>query len=161
MSERIVGIDLGTTNSEVSAFARGKIQILGPGETRMLPSCVGLSSFGELLVGEAARNQFALYPERPVSRIKRRMGSDEKGTLADKAFSPQEISAILLRELVEWASASLGERPTKAVITVPAYFSDAQSNATREAGALAGLEVVRILNEPTAASLAYGYGDGT
>jgi molecular chaperone DnaK len=161
MSELIVGIDLGTTNSEIAAFVDGQIRVLGPGETRMLPSCVGFSAAGELLVGETARNQQALYPERTVRSIKRRMGSPDSVSIGDKAFTPQEISALILRELVEWAERALGERPRKAVITVPAYFVDAQRNATREAGALAGLEIVRILNEPTAASLAYGYGDGS
>jgi molecular chaperone DnaK (HSP70) len=161
MSELIVGIDLGTTNSEIAAFTRGEVRVLGPGDTRMLPSCVGFSAGGELLVGEAARNQQALYPERTVRSIKRKMGSEEKVRVGNKDFLPQEISALILRELVEWAQRTLGERPQKAVITVPAYFSDAQRNATREAGTLAGLEVVRILNEPTAASLAYGYGDGS
>lgn len=161
MSELIVGIDLGTTNSEIAAFTGGQVRVLGPGDTRMLPSCVGFSPAGELLVGETARNQQALYPERTVRSIKRRMGSDEKVRVGAKDFLPQEISALILHELAEWANRALGERPQKAVITVPAYFSDAQRNATREAGALAGLEVVRILNEPTAASLAYGYGDGS
>jgi len=161
MSELIVGIDLGTTNSEIAAFTGGKVQVLGPGDTRMLPSCVGFSAGGELLVGETARNQQALYPERTVRSIKRQMGSEEKVRVGNKDLLPQEISALILRELAEWAYRALGERPRKAVITVPAYFSDAQRNATREAGSLAGLEVVRILNEPTAASLAYGYGDGS
>ena len=161
MSELVVGIDLGTTNSEIAALVDGKIRVLGPGETPILPSCVGLSSTGELLVGEAARNQHALYPERTVRSIKRKMGNEETVSLGDTRLTPPEISALILRELVEWADRSLGQRPQKAVITVPAYFSDAQRSATREAGALAGLEVVRILNEPTAASLAYGYGDGS
>ena len=161
MSDLIVGIDLGTTNSEIAAFTGGQVRVLGPGDTRMLPSCVGFSSSGELLVGEAARNQQALYPERTVRSIKRQMGSEQKVRVGSKDFLPQEISALILHELAEWAHRALGERPEKAVITVPAYFSDAQRNATREAGALAGLEVVRILNEPTAASLAYGYGDGS
>ncbi len=161
MSQQIVGIDLGTTNSEIAAFIDGQVRVLGPGDTRMLPSCVGFTAQGELVVGETARNQSALYPERTVRSIKRKMGNEESVQVAGKSFTPQEISALILRELVDWAERSLGERPEKAVITVPAYFSDAQRNATREAGALAGLEVVRILNEPTAASLAYGYGDGT
>src|ERR1700683_1131832 len=161
MSELIVGIDLGTTNSEIAAFIRGQVRVLGPGDTRMLPSCVGFSLNGELLVGESARNQQALYPERTVRSIKRQMGSEEKVRVRNKDFLPQEISALILHELAVWAHHALGERPRKAVITVPAYFSDAQRNATREAGSLAGLEVVRILNEPTAASLAYGYGDGS
>jgi molecular chaperone DnaK len=161
MSDLIVGIDLGTTNSEVAAFVDGQVQVLGPGDQRILPSCVGFSAAGELLVGEPARNQQALYPERTVRSIKRRMGGQENVMLGGRSFTPPEISAVILRELVEWARLSLGERPEKAVITVPAYFSDAQRSATREAGALAGLEVIRILNEPTAASLAYGYGDGS
>jgi len=161
MSDLIVGIDLGTTNSEVAAFQDGQVRVLGPGEQRILPSCVGFSASGELLVGEPARNQQALYPERTVRSIKRKMGTDETIKLGERSFTPPEISAVILKELAEWARASLGKRPEKAVITVPAYFSDAQRSATREAGALAGLEVVRILNEPTAASLAYGYGDGS
>ena len=161
MSECIVGIDLGTTNSEVAALVDGQVRVLGPGETRMLPSCVGFSPSGELLVGEVARNQQVLHPERTVRSIKRQMGSQEPVTLADKVFTPQEISALILRELVEWAGRALGRAPQKAVITVPAYFSDAQRTATREAGALAGLEVVRIINEPTAASLAYGVDEGS
>jgi molecular chaperone DnaK (HSP70) len=160
MSEIIVGIDLGTTNSEVAAFVDGQVRVLGPGDQRILPSCVGFATSGELLVGEPARNQQTLYPERTVRSIKRKMGSGETVTLAGKTFTPPEISAVILRELAGWAAMSLGKRPEKAVITVPAYFSDAQRSATREAGALAGLEVVRILNEPTAASLAYGFADG-
>ena len=139
----------------------GQVRVLGPGDQRILPSCVGFTPTGELLVGEAARNQLTLYPDRTVRSIKRMMGSQETVTLGDKTFTPPEISALILRELVEWAAPSLGQRPQKAVITVPAYFSDAQRSATREAGALAGLEVVRILNEPTAASLAYGFADGS
>jgi molecular chaperone DnaK (HSP70) len=161
MSDTIVGIDLGTTNSEIAAFIDGQVRVLGPAENKMLPSCIGFSMLGELLVGQAARNQLALFPERTVRSIKRRMGSTDPVQLGEHAFSPQEISALILRELVRWAEGPLGEKPRRAVITVPAYFSDAQRAATREAGALAGLEVVRILNEPTAASLAYGYGDGT
>jgi molecular chaperone DnaK len=161
MSDLVVGIDLGTTNSEVAAFVDGEVKVLGPADRQILPSCVGFSASGELLVGEAARNQQALYPERTVRSIKRRMGSAETVMVGGRSFTPPEISALILRELAEWARASLGELPGKAVITVPAYFSDAQRSATREAGALAGLEVVRILNEPTAASLAYGYGDGS
>ena len=156
--ECIVGIDLGTTNSEIAAFIDDNVQIVGSGTTKMLPSCVGLSQAGELLIGAPARNQQLLYPERTVRSIKRQMGSDEIVTLGDKTFTPPEISALLLRELARWAQEKLGFAIKKAVISVPAYFSDAQRNATREAGKLAGLEVVRILNEPTAASLAYGYG---
>src|SRR5690242_3138833 len=131
MSELIVGIDLGTTNSEIAAMSGGQVRVLGPGDTRMLPSCVGFSTTGELLVGEAARNQQALYPERTVRSIKRKMGSDEKVAVGDRTFLPQEISALILHELAEWAHRAVGTRPQKAVITVPAYFSDAQRNATR------------------------------
>ena len=161
MNDLVVGIDLGTTNSEIATFVNGKVQVLGPEITKMLPSCVGFSATGELLVGQAARNQQLIYPERTVRSIKRKMGSNETVRLGDKTFAPQEISALILRELVEWARRELNRPVEKAVITVPAYFSDAQRNATREAGMLAGLEVVRILNEPTAASLAYGFGDAS
>jgi molecular chaperone DnaK (HSP70) len=119
---------------------------------------VGISPSGELLVGEPARNQLLVYPELTVRSVKRKMGTDERFALADKTFTPQEISALILRELAEWGRRELDRPVEKAVVTVPAYFSDAQRQATREAGALAGLEVVRILNEPTAASLAYGFG---
>jgi molecular chaperone DnaK (HSP70) len=162
MSEQnscVVGIDLGTTNSEVAALSGDRVQVLGVGDNRMLPSCVGLTPAGELLVGRAARNQALLYPERTVRSIKRKMGSDEKVTLGERTFTPQEISALILRTLAATAARELGQPVQRAVITVPAYFSDAQRQATREAGALAGLEVLRILNEPTAASLAYGYQD--
>jgi molecular chaperone DnaK (HSP70) len=157
-SDCVVGIDLGTTNSEIAAFIDDNVQIIGCGQTKMLPSCVGLSQAGELLIGAPARNQQLLYPDRTVRSIKRKMGKDERVALGEKTFTPPEISALLLRELAQWAQKNLGFAVQKAVISVPAYFSDAQRNATREAGKLAGLEVVRILNEPTAASLAYGYG---
>lgn len=155
-TDPIVGIDLGTTNSEIAAFIDGRAQILGNGERLMLPSCVALTESGELLIGEAARNQMLLYPERTVKSVKRLMGSNQPVTLGGRTFTPPEISAIILRELVSWAEGRLGSPVKKAVITVPAYFSDAQRNATREAGELAGLEVLRMVNEPTAASLAYG-----
>ena len=156
MSDLIVGIDLGTTNSEVATFVDGHVQVLSFGKNNMLPSVVGLSPSGELLVGEPARNQLALYPERTVRSIKRKMGSKETVMLGDRQFTPPEISALLLKELAAWASCSVQQPIHKAVITVPAYFSDAQRQATRQAAQLAGLEAVRILNEPTAASLAYG-----
>jgi molecular chaperone DnaK (HSP70) len=158
LGELIVGIDLGTTNSEIAAFVDGKVTVLGSGNKNMLPSVVGLSPSGDLLVGEAARNQLALYPDRTVRSIKRKMGSGETVALGDRQFTPPEISALILRELASWASQQLGRPVQKAVITVPAYFSDAQRQATREAATLAGLEALRILNEPTAASLAYGEG---
>jgi molecular chaperone DnaK (HSP70) len=154
----VAGIDLGTTNSEIAAFLDDKVQIIGLENTNMLPSCVGLSPAGDLLVGTPARNQQLLYPELTVRSIKRKMGNDEKVSIGDKSFTPQEISSLILKELARWAELRIGAPLQKAIISVPAYFSDAQRNATREAGALAGLEVVRILNEPTAASLAYGYG---
>ena len=156
--EVIVGIDLGTTNSEVAAFVDGQVRILGSGDRKILPSVVGISPSGELLVGEAARNQLVLYPERTVRSIKRKMGGNETVRLGDREFTPPEISALILRELVSWVNQELNRVVEKAVITVPAYFSDAQRQATREAARLAGLEAVRILNEPTAASLAYGEG---
>ncbi|MBE9551566.1 MAG: Hsp70 family protein, partial [Proteobacteria bacterium] len=121
----IIGIDLGTTYSEVAVFIDDKVQVIGPGETKMLPSCVGLSPTGEILIGASARNQQLLYPERTVRSIKRKMGSDEIVTIDDKSFRPQEISALILRELAEWAHRKLGMPVKKAVITVPAYFSDA------------------------------------
>jgi molecular chaperone DnaK (HSP70) len=156
----IVGIDLGTTNSEVAAFVDGQVRVLGQGAGRILPSCVGFAPDGTLLVGEAARNQYALYPERTVRSVKRLMGTDTTIMAGGKTFSPQEISSIILRELAARASKELGGPVTQAIITVPAYFSDGQREATREAGKLAGLEVLRILNEPTAASLAFGASDG-
>jgi len=157
-AEVIVGIDLGTTNSEVAAYVDGQVRVLGSGGKNMLPSVVGISPSGELLVGEAARNQLVLYPERTVRSIKRLMGGSETVSLGDRQFTPPEISALILRELAAVASRELGRPVNKAVITVPAYFSDSQRQATREAATLAGLEAVRILNEPTAASLAYGEG---
>src|SRR3954451_20719394 len=153
MSEPIVGIDLGTTNSEVAVVQGGKPVVCEEDGDPILPSFVGLSEDGRLLVGKPARNQWAVAPERTVKSIKRKMGQDVKVTLGDQEYRPQEISAMILRALRDRASAACGEAVTKAVITVPAYFNDAQRQATREAGELAGLEVVRILNEPTAASL--------
>lgn len=152
----VVGIDLGTTNSEIAAFHRGRVRVLGPGERKILPSCVGVTPSGQLLVGDAARNQQLVHPERTIRSVKRKMGSSERITLGESTYTPAEVSSFILRELVRWAELELGSPVKRAVITVPAYFSDAQRNATREAGALAGLEVLRILNEPTAASLAYG-----
>jgi molecular chaperone DnaK (HSP70) len=160
MSDLVAGIDLGTTYSEIAAFVNDRVQVLGPeSENKMLASCVGFSPEGQLLVGMAARHQQLLYPELTVRSIKRKMGLEEAVRLGEKTFTPPEISALILRQLLEWARQELNQPVEKAVITVPAYFSDAQRNATREAGALAGLEVARILNEPTAASLAYGFGD--
>jgi molecular chaperone DnaK len=154
MSDDIVGIDLGTTNSEIAVYRDGRPEVLADEQGRkILPSVVGLTEAGELLVGEEARNQFLLYPERTVRSIKRRMGRAETVRMADREYAPQEISAIILKRLKEIAQARLGRPVRKTVITVPAYFSDTQRQATREAGEIAGLEVVRIINEPTAASV--------
>jgi len=156
MIDEIVGIDLGTTNSEIALYREGRPEVLGDEQDRLiLPSVVGLSEGGDLLVGEAARNQFLLYPERTIRSIKRRMGSDAQVRLGERDYTPQEISAIILSRLKEIAERRLGRPVRKAVITVPAYFSDAQRQATREAGEIAGLEVARIINEPTAAALVY------
>jgi molecular chaperone DnaK len=153
--EPIVGIDLGTTNSEVAIVRDRQPYVFEEDGDPILPSFVGLSDDGRLLVGKAARNQWVLAPERTVKSIKRKMGQDVKVKLGDQEYRPQEISAMILRTLRDRASKQLGTPVKKAVITVPAYFNDAQRQATREAGELAGLEVVRILNEPTAASLTY------
>lgn len=152
--ETILGIDLGTTNSEVAVIRNGQPVVLEDDGDPILPSVVGLGPDNKLLVGRAARNQWALSPDRTIKSIKRLMGNDTKVKLGDQEFSPQEISAMILRSLRDRAAAQVGE-VNKAVITVPAWFNDAQRQATRAAGELAGLEVVRILNEPTAAALAY------
>jgi molecular chaperone DnaK len=151
----IVGIDLGTTNSEVAWIQDGQPRVCEEDGDPILPSFVGLAEDGRLLVGKAARNQWVLAPERTIKSIKRKMGQDVKVKLGDQEFAPQEISAMILRALKERAEGVLSQQVKKAVITVPAYFNDSQRQATREAGELAGLEVVRILNEPTAASLTY------
>ncbi len=153
--DTIVGIDLGTTNSEVALVRDGRPVVFEDNGDPILPSFVGLSEDGRLLVGQAAKNQWVLAPERTIKSIKRKMGQDVKVKLGDQEYRPQEISAMILKGLRDRAAAQLGAPVNKAVITVPAYFNDAQRQATREAGELAGLEVVRILNEPTAASLTY------
>src|SRR3954451_11582727 len=154
--ETILGIDLGTTNSEVAIVRDGRPVVL-PGDENdpILPSVVGLDPQGRLLVGRAARNQFVLAPERTIRSIKRKMGQEVTVPLGDQEYTPQEISAIILRTLKERAEKALGMPVGKAVITVPAFFNEGQRAATREAGELAGLEVVRIINEPTAAVLTY------
>jgi molecular chaperone DnaK len=154
--ETIIGIDLGTTNSEVAVVRDGRPVVL-PGEDgeAILPSVVGLDPEGRLLVGHPARNQLALAPDRTVRSIKRRMGEEVTVPMGDRRFSPQEVSAIILRTLKERAEKALGHPVKKAVITVPAFFTEGQRDATREAGELAGLEVARIINEPTAAVLTY------
>jgi molecular chaperone DnaK len=151
----IIGIDLGTTNSEVAVIRDGRPVVLEEEGDPILPSVVGLDPQGRLLVGKAARNQAMLAPERTVRSIKRKMGQEEAVPLGEKAYSPQEISAIILRTLKERAETVLGHPVKKAVITVPAFFTEGQRAATREAGELAGLDVVRIINEPTAAVLTY------
>ncbi len=151
----IIGIDLGTTNSEVAVIRDGQAQLIEVDGSPLLPSVVGLADDGALLVGQSARNQYALHPERTIRSIKRRMGEDVKVDMGGRQYTPQEVSALILRRLKQAAEQYLGEKVSRAVITVPAYFSDAQRQATRDAGALAELEVMRIINEPTAAALAY------
>ncbi len=157
MSDVVVGIDLGTTNSEIAVVRNSRIEVIEiDNGAPILPSVVGLGDDGVLLVGAAARNQYVLHPERTIRSVKRRMGEPINLALGDKEYSPPEISAMILLRLKQIAEAHLGVTVGRAVITVPAYFSDSQRQATREAGEIAGLEVVRILNEPTAAALAYG-----
>ena len=153
---KAVGIDLGTTNSEVAIVENGQVRVL-PGEDGDLifPSCVGFSDTGKLLVGREALRQYAAAPERTVKSIKRWMGTEHKTTLGDKEYLPHEVSAMILRALKQRAEKALGSTITQAVITVPAYFTDAQRQATKTAGEIAGLEVLQIINEPTAAALAY------
>ncbi|TYT73985.1 Hsp70 family protein [Desulfobotulus mexicanus] len=158
--ETIIGIDLGTTNSVVSIIKDGKPIILTDNDNGILPSVVGLDRSESLLVGMEARNQMLVAPEKTVASVKRLMGSDKKVSMGDKEFRPQEISAAILRHLKQRAEKELQKPIRKAVITVPAYFTDSQRQATKEAGEIAGLEVVRIINEPTAAALAYEQGDG-
>jgi molecular chaperone DnaK len=167
---RTVGIDLGTTYSLVAVVEAGRPRVLERGGERLVPSVVGLSDEGRVLVGQEALNQYVLAPERTVRSIKRKMGSTERISLGEcaaptplrgvppppRSYLPEEISAFILRYLKQMAEEVLGDRVERAVITVPAYFNDVQRQATRRAGELAGLEVMRILNEPTAAALAYG-----
>lgn len=156
MNEIIIGIDLGTTNSEVAIVENGKVHVIAESGKKIVPSFVGIGDNGEILTGETARNQYLIYPERTVKSIKRLMGQDTHVVMAGHSYSPQEISAIILKRLKSIAEQYVGQAISKAVITVPAYFSDAQRQATREAGEIAGLEVVRMINEPTAAALTYG-----
>ena len=158
MSDYILGIDLGTTNSVAAIVRDGRPEIVMVDGRPLLASVVGLSPEGELLVGEPARNQWVMVPERTVRSIKRQMGQSTSVLMANKGYRPQEISAFLLRALREAAKAATGENIERAVITVPAYFNEVQRQATIEAGAIAGLTVERIINEPTAAALAYGLG---
>ncbi len=154
---KIIGIDLGTTNSCVSVIEGGESVVIANAEgSRTTPSVVAFSKDGERMVGNVAKRQAITNPDRTISSIKRHMGSDYKVTIDGKAYTPQEISAIILQKLKSDAEAYLGEKVTEAVITVPAYFTDAQRQATKDAGKIAGLDVKRIINEPTAAALAFG-----
>ncbi len=154
---KIIGIDLGTTNSCVSVMEGGKPTVIANTEgARTTPSIVAFTKTGERLVGEPAKRQAVTNAEKTISSIKRHMGSDYKVTIDDKKYSPQEISAMILQKMKADAENYLGEKVTEAVITVPAYFNDAQRQATKDAGKIAGLDVKRIINEPTAAALAYG-----
>jgi len=154
---KAVGIDLGTTNSVVSTMEAGEPTVIPNAEgARTTPSVVGFSKAGEVLVGEVAKRQAITNPDRTIRSVKREMGTNWSVTIDDKPYTPQEISARILQKLKRDAEAQLGGTVTQAVITVPAYFDDAQRQATKEAGAVAGLEVLRIINEPTAAALAYG-----
>src|ERR1700754_4890656 len=176
---RAVGIDLGTTNSVIAAWEGGEARVVPNAEgSRTTPSAVAFTDTGERLVGQLARRQAILNPKGTIYSVKRFMGRkfdevqeeanqvtfdvvpDDQGNarikVRDKLYAPEEISALILRKLADDAGKNLGERVTEAVITVPAYFNDAQRTATRDAGRIAGLEVLRIINEPTAAALAYG-----
>ena len=155
--EKIIGIDLGTTNSCVSVLEGGDPVVIANAEgARTTPSVVAFTNDGERLIGQVAKNQAVTNPEKTVSSIKRHMGSDYRVDIDGRKYSPEEISAYILQKLKKDAEAYIGEPVKKAVITVPAYFSDSQRNATRNAGKIAGLEVMRIINEPTAAAFAYG-----
>src|SRR3979411_1696114 len=154
---KVVGIDLGTTNSVVAVMEGQSPTVIANSEgSRTTPSVVAFTKTGERLVGQLAKRQAVTNPDRTISSIKRNMGTDHKVKIDGKDYTPQEISSMILQKLVNDASAYLGERVTQAVITVPAYFNDAQRQATKDAGKIAGLEVLRIINEPTAAALAYG-----
>ncbi|RLI56818.1 MAG: molecular chaperone DnaK [Candidatus Thorarchaeota archaeon] len=161
MGEIIVGIDLGTTNSGIAYMVGSTPTIIPNAEgKRLTPSVVGITPKGEIVVGELAKRQAVSMPERTVRSIKRKMGQDYKVKIGDKEYTPQEISAMILRKLKKDAEAFLGQTINKAVITVPAYFNDSQRQATKDAGKIAGFEVERIVNEPTASALAYGLDKG-
>ena len=154
---KIIGIDLGTTNSCVAVMEGGKPVVIPNSEgARTTPSVVAFTKTGERLVGEPAKRQAVTNADRTIASIKRHMGTDYKVTIDGKSYTPQEISAMILQKLKADAESYLGEKVSEAVITVPAYFNDAQRQATKDAGKIAGLEVKRIINEPTAAALAYG-----
>ncbi|MDD2586986.1 MAG: molecular chaperone DnaK [Syntrophomonadaceae bacterium] len=154
---KIVGIDLGTTNSCIAVMEGSEAKVITSAEgERTIPSVVGFSKSNEKMVGRVAKRQAVTNPERTITSIKRKMGTDYKVDIDGKAYTPQEISAFILQKLKADAEAYLGEKVTQAVITTPAYFTDSQRQATKDAGKIAGLEVLRIINEPTAAALAYG-----
>ena len=154
---KVIGIDLGTTNSCVAVLEGGEPVVIANAEgNRTTPSIVGFAKNGERLVGETAKRQAITNPERTISSIKRYMGTDHTVEIDGKKYTPQDISAMILGKLKADAESYLGEKVTEAVITVPAYFTDSQKQATKDAGKIAGLDVKRIINEPTAASLAYG-----
>ncbi len=154
---KVIGIDLGTTNSCVSVIEGGEPVVIANAEgARTTPSVVGFGKNGERMVGQVAKRQAITNPDRTIASIKRQMGTDYKVAIDDKKYTPQEISAIILQKLKNDAESYIGEKVTEAVITVPAYFTDSQRQATKDAGKIAGLEVKRIINEPTAAALAYG-----
>jgi molecular chaperone DnaK len=158
---RIIGIDLGTSNSAAAVIVGGKPTIIPAAEGvslggKTVPSYVAFTKDGQLLVGEPARRQMTLNPERTITGIKRKMGTNYRVRIDDKEYTPEQISAFILQKIKKDAEAYLGERVEKAVITVPAYFNDNQRQATKDAGRIAGLEVVRLINEPTAAAFAYG-----
>jgi molecular chaperone DnaK len=154
---KVVGIDLGTTNSVIAALIGSEPEIIANAEgSRLTPSVVAFTKDGQRLVGQVAKRQSITNPERTISSIKREMGTNHKVKIDDKEYTPQEISAMVLQKLKTDAESFLGEKITQAVITVPAYFTDSQRQATKDAGTIAGLEVLRIINEPTAAALAYG-----
>jgi molecular chaperone DnaK len=155
----IVGIDLGTTNSAIAAVTEKGIEIIPVHGRRTMPSAVGISPSGEVIVGQAAKNQAISAPESTLLSVKRLMGTSQTVVLGDRTYRPEEISAVILRELKQAAEKHLGCEVKKAVITVPAFFNERERQATQDAGRLAGLDVLRIINEPTAAALAYGAGD--
>lgn len=158
MKELIVGIDLGTTNSALAIPRESAIEMLYIQQQPTLPSCVGLDEAGRIIVGQPAKNQLIAAPDSTILSVKRRMGENVRLALGDKTFTPEEISSFILRELKQQAERQWGQSIEKAVITVPAFFNESQRKATQAAGALAGLDVLRIINEPTAAALAYGAG---
>ena len=158
---KIIGIDLGTTNSCVAVMEGGEPTVIANAEGgRTTPSVVAFKKDGEILVGQVAKRQAVANPDHTVISIKREMGSDYRVNVDNKKYSPQEISSMILKKLKADAESYLGEKVNQAVITVPAYFNDSQRQATKDAGKIAGLDVLRIINEPTAAALAYGLDKG-